>query len=491
MKKVLFSLSLFVMTLIPAIAIQETETEKQYYLNDCIKIALNNSPIIKDKKYKLQIAGTDVSIAKANYFPTFHLGVGYWQGFNSEKTYDDGYTKWILPSVGAYVEQLIYDFGKTGSTIAIQEFYKKAAEYAFIDSICETINNVKLKYFMVLAAQYEIEIQENNLEINKIILNRTKEKYDKGEKEEIDLLNAQIYYSSAKIDLEKANNLYKNALEDLYSSMYILNSDSISIKKIDTFDYYDAYFTPEFLKTSGHWHELKHRQREKDLISVFQPLPFDIDYAQKEAFKNSPDLKILDFTLDAMKKALSYTKKQYFPTLKGSTGYEFNNRYKGSEDITRNNNQLNLSVKLESSLNIGKQVNQTKQANYKVKIAENNIELYKINLYHNVKKSYIDVETAQKQILTAIEKAKTTQRTLEIVSSSYASNSPKISYIDLQLARQNYNNAKLEYISQLRNYNVALAQVERLVHNHDKSYFEYAYEGVDKKILPKEIQKML
>ena len=122
-------------------------------------------------------------------------------------------------------------------------------------------------------------------------------------------------------------------------------------------------------------------------------------------------------------------------------------------------------------------------------MAENNLDLYKIDLYHRVKRCYINVETAQRQIANAKDKTKKALRNLELISSEYLSNTSDIRYLDLQLARQNYNNAKLDYVEQLKNYNVSLAELERATHVHDKEYYKYALKDVDKNLIPKELKK--
>ena len=122
-------------------------------------------------------------------------------------------------------------------------------------------------------------------------------------------------------------------------------------------------------------------------------------------------------------------------------------------------------------------------------MAENNIDLYKIDLYHKVKRCYINVETAQRQISNAKDKTQKAMKNLELISTEYLANTNTIGYLDLQSARQNYNNAKLDYIEQLKNYNVALAELERATHVHDKEYYEYALKDVDKKLIPKDIRE--
>ena len=49
-------------------------------LNDCIKIALNNSPVIKKYILNLDVAKSTVGVAKSAYFPSISLGAGYKQG---------------------------------------------------------------------------------------------------------------------------------------------------------------------------------------------------------------------------------------------------------------------------------------------------------------------------------------------------------------------------------------------------------------------------
>ena len=226
MKKILTLLATFLLAINFSFAIEDVKPDV-YYLSDCIQAGLKNSPIIKDLKYKLQIAGTDVSIAKSNYFPTLSGGVGYWQGFNTNSSFDDGYTKRNLPSVGVYLEQLIYDFGRTNNLIDMQKLYKNAAEYNFVDSICHTTNDIKLKYFLALAEYYTIDVAKNNLYINQLIMNKTRELYENGKKSEIDYINSQLYYSAAKMELERANNSYKIALQNLFNAMFITDFNII------------------------------------------------------------------------------------------------------------------------------------------------------------------------------------------------------------------------------------------------------------------------
>ena len=72
-------LSFILMTSISASAIEEIKIEKDssLSLNDCIKIALQNSPNIKRYRYNYGVSKSNVGRAKSAYFPTIGVGTGY------------------------------------------------------------------------------------------------------------------------------------------------------------------------------------------------------------------------------------------------------------------------------------------------------------------------------------------------------------------------------------------------------------------------------
>ena len=53
-------------------------------LEDCIEIALKNSPNIKKSRYNYRLSKTDVNIAKSDFFPTLSLSTGL--NYNDSKS---------------------------------------------------------------------------------------------------------------------------------------------------------------------------------------------------------------------------------------------------------------------------------------------------------------------------------------------------------------------------------------------------------------------
>ena len=141
----------------------------------CVALAFRNSPKIKRKKYELDMAKSNVGIAKSAFFPVIGAGVGFYNENNSNReAFNNHYRE--LPNVAVAVNQLVWDFGKSIANIKMEEFYKIGAEYEFMDSLCMTLFNVKEKYYDVLKAQALVNIAEDNVKICKKYLKMAKGK---------------------------------------------------------------------------------------------------------------------------------------------------------------------------------------------------------------------------------------------------------------------------------------------------------------------------
>lgn len=484
MKKFFVSLFFIMAMSVPAYAITDDgkiELGEKLRLADCVNIAIKNSPVIKKAEFNLQQAKAGVNIAKSDYFPTIGVETGFVYNYNSDIEYDSGRNIRHFPAVNVYLDQLIYNFGKTNSSIKMQKFNELAAEYKYIDSICETINDIKLKYFNVILAEEIVRVQKLNKEINEQILQATQELYQKGEKTKIDQINAQVYLSEAKINLEEAKNNYDQALANLSNAMYIAGEPEFKVVKIDVYDSYDAFFSPSFLETpKGQWHNITGRKKEKELGTV-QELPFSMEDAWDSAYKNSPDLKAIKSTLEAMKQSVNVTKRQYYPTIGVRTGYDYDDKYRTREGYNEHykNNRFRVEVGVRASVNGMKQYNQIKQANAIVAQTEEDIKEMEQFIYYNVKKCYLNVKTAEKQITNSKDKVFKAMENLEITGSEYYVG--KTNYIELQNARQNYNDSMLEYISKLNTYNVSLAKLEKATHKHVNEVYGFAEKSISVK----------
>ena len=404
---------------------------------DCVSTAFKNSPKIKRQKYNLDIAKSNLGIAKSQYFPVINHGAGFYNENNSDNTYYNSHYR-ELPSVGVSVNKLVWNFGKTTAYIKMEEFYKIGAEYEFMDSLCNTLFDVKLKYYALLRAKALQLVAQNNVEINENFLKLAQTK------RRPDIKTAELNLSESEIKLLEAQNEYKNAKIDLNNSMYLDSQPDYTIKDTHTFSYGNDYAYNE-----------KSNRSEAFIPMTFT---FPLDKAVEIAYDNSPDLSVLVATKQAMKQNLLYIKRTYLPDLTANAGYGFNNSNQTA------NNSFKVGVNLSSSVNLMELKHSIKGADAQLSIADNEIELFKKDLYFEVKKALNNVDKYQNQIPTAKMEVEQSLENLHLVEEQYKSN--QLNYVALQDARKDYNNALTKYIETMYDYNVSLIQVEMAMHYH-------------------------
>lgn len=404
---------------------------------DCVSTAFKNSPKIKRQKYNLDIAKSNLGIAKSQYFPVINIGAGFYNENNSDNTYYNSHYR-ELPSVGVSVNKLVWNFGKTTAYIKMEEFYKIGAEYEFMDSLCNTLFDVKLKYYALLRAKALQLVAQNNVEINENFLKLAQTK------RRPDIKTAELNLSESEIKLLEAQNEYKNAKIDLNNSMYLDSQPDYTIKDTHTFSYGNDYAYNE-----------KSNRSEAFIPMTFT---FPLDKAVEIAYDNSPDLSVLVATKQAMEQNLLYIKRTYLPDLTANAGYGFNNSNQTA------NNSFKVGVNLSSSVNLMELKHSIRGADAQLSIADNEIELFKKDLYFEVKKALNNVDKYQNQIPTAKMEVEQSLENLHLVEEQYKSN--QLNYVALQDARKDYTNALTKYIETMYDYNVSLIQVEMAMHYH-------------------------
>ena len=131
---------------------------------------------------------------------------------------------------------------------------------------------------------------------------------------------------------------------------------------------------------------------------------------------------------------------------------------------------------MNTSVNAMRQINETKQAQAIVDKAQTDIDEMEQFIYYNVKKCYLNVKTAEKQISNSKPKVNNALTNLEMTGNEYYAG--KANYIELQNARQNYNQAMIDYISKINAYSVSLAKLEKATHRHIDEVYSFAEQRI-------------
>ncbi len=432
-------------------------------ISDCIQIALDNSPYIRQAAYNYKISKNDVNIAKASYFPTIGVNTGYYLTDTKRSGRDMSSNYYNLSTS---LNQLIWNFGKTSSQIRMQKFNKIAALYTFDNTVLDTIFSVKTNYYGVLAAKATMDVNRANVQINERNYQRTKAYYNEGIRSKIDLVNAEVYLSDSKINLVNSEQSYQNALVQLNNSMYIAHAPSYEILSTETFNFSSNEIPVNLEKISekkdiseppkGVSNAVLTTKVEKMAVMEnykFKPFEYSFEQCVELAEKNNPSLKAYSATIEAMKQYLLYIKRQYYPEITGSVGYGYRDQY--------NMNSFNASIGLTSSVNILSTKYQIDNGKLQVQLAENDLNLAKQNLYFDVQNAYINMIQLERQIPLMAVSVRQTLENFELADGRYEVGLGD--YIELQDAKVNYNNAQNNYVQAVYNYNVARANLERLI----------------------------
>ena len=185
----------------------------------------------------------------------------------------------------------------------------------------------------------------------------------------------------------------------------------------------------------------------------FEKYPYTLEESIDKAYKNRPDLLSMEATKDAVNEALNYTKKSYFPDLTGSVGYNWNNNnYYSTNGITVG---AYLST---SNLNIMETKLKIKESKAQLEVAKNNVELVKQNIYFDVQEAYVNMLQLEKNIPLMQTKVRQTLENYELADARYEVGLGN--FIELQDAKENYNNAQRDYVQTIYKYNVALVDLK-------------------------------
>lgn len=182
-------------------------------VEEAIEEALKNHPDIKKLSLGVQLSGSLVDVAKADYLPQLNVGAQY----NPHNTFvmpQNGQFKTITDDnwqLEAQLNQKIYDFSKTTSTIKAYEKNQNMAALSLEDAKALLSYNVKNIYDAALFQTKALEVRKKDLHTKEELYKQAQALVREGLKTEADattilsaLYNAEDALGTTKADLRKA-----------------------------------------------------------------------------------------------------------------------------------------------------------------------------------------------------------------------------------------------------------------------------------------------
>ena len=397
-----------------------------FSLADCIKIAIENNPDIKASIYNEEAQKSKIGQAWSNYFPTISAGAefsrsgnNYSHAKNLPYSYRKMYTSMgYVPTVSA--NMLLFDFGKTKANADMAKNMYLASKEDTKENINTIIYGIKYTYFNILFAQAQIKVYEDTVKDYQLQLNQAWSFYKLGKKAKLDVATADYNLGKAKLNLVKAKNILEVARAELSRIMGLPE--------------YTNYELSDELSIKG----------------------FDItsENAIKTAMEVRPELISSEKSTKAAKMNLRAARREFTPNIGAFGGYSYGigndyNLRSGQIGIGLNYNAFNIML-------TKKQINEAK-AEYKKSLAQH--DSVKDNIYFNVKKAYLDLQTDKESIIIAklaLDQAKEQYRQ---VTGRYKAGVGDA--IELKDGENTYLSARLDFYNSILNYNISFANLEK------------------------------
>jgi len=407
-----------------------------YTVDELIIKSLQNSPNIKISKLNYDASTKKYDISYSNYLPKVDLNAGLDKisqsdiPANSNNMKDD---ELLFGSLS--LKQILYDFGKTGGDVQTSLYNSKSYSMKNKQDISDKKRDVKVAYYQVLKAMALIDVQKENVKLNKAQLYRSKRYFEAGIRTKIDVSDAKVTLIQAKIDLKNAQYNLKLAYSNL--------------DKIVGFE------TPE------REYVIYNQKLQLDsLYSSIKDYDLNLREAVLYAYEHKYELKQQKYTISASKEQITQAEGKYYPSLYLLADYTKQHTQKFNAVLPEDawkigvNLNWNLYEGGASDANTQEKKIQADIANAQLHDTYLKIKKETTNAYINVEKSKDALELSQSLVEVSDEKFDQAKKRYEHGLSDY---------IELQEARQGYIDAKATLVIDYYDYHIATAYLDNAI----------------------------
>lgn len=329
------------------------------------------------------------------------------------------YNMFYLPTVSANLK--LFDFGKTKAEADLAKKTYEASEDNVQKSINDVIFNVKKSYYNLLYAMQQERVMTDSVHDFQVHLEQANAFYRIGTKAKIDVLTAEYNLGKAKLDLIKS----KNSVKLAYANV----NNAIGQPE------FENYAIDENLETRTYEVALN------DMLNT--------------AFETRPEYLAAKKKVEGSQLLVKASRRAFLPDLNAFASFQYGGKNPGKD--TGYQIGGNFSYSNFNGLLVKKQLDEAK-ATAKKDVAD--LENTRQSVYLEVKQAYIDLQNAKDSIPVSQLAMMQAKEQYDLASGRY-----KVGLgdaVELKDAENTYRKAQLEYYSNLMNYNIAAANLERV-----------------------------
>nr|WP_298929709.1 TolC family protein [uncultured Allomuricauda sp.] len=427
--------------------------EDAYSLLDIMNGVIGRNLGLEAERKNIDLSTQDVKTAKSNFLPDVSASTTAAYVDPRVAEISGGASPEFSTSGTVGLQQLIYSEGAAAG-ITIQDNLQKAQQETYNAAELDAILNGSVAYFNALILKTNAQIQAQNLGVTKENLQISEQNFEAGASGKSDVLRFRSQMAQNMQTLIEAG----NQLSQAYYTINQLMNNPIAME----IDIKDAVISEGLFSN----------YRYQDFLEILDNpklRPNLVEFLIQEAKKNAPELKNLNYNLDAVQRTYRLNASgRFVPTLalQGNYNLVISQSGKGSTvaqgvpvapDGTYNLG-LNLSLPIfrQNQQNINRQTAKIQED--QLNIQKGNIDL---NIETNVNALVLDLtnEIANIQISKIAEEA--AKESLDLTQIAYSEGAvPLIQLID---AQTNYLQSQLASATANYNYLLASMQLERAI----------------------------
>ena len=384
-------------------------------LQDCIDLALANSPVMVSAQLAAQNARVNLNLAKSQFLPTVSAG------FDSR--YNMGTPVHDYGTSNTYATANLTLSGLT-DLVRNVKMKQSAVEQADLNVQSvqnDIVRNVRKGYYTLLSAQRAVAIRTQSRDVYKDQYERTAEYYRLGLRPKVDVTTAEVNLNNESLSLIRATNAVKTASASLANILGVTTPNLLTVQMTEDFETWDI----------------------------------SLEEAVKNAYNNRPDVQSAHLEVRIGQMQLSQARSGVFPTMTLSAGYT-----KSGESLYLDTEAAHVGVGIEIPIfNAFKTYNSVKQAKIALENTHNSTRSLLNNVYLEVQKAYIQLNEAAESIPLAKLNAEKAKENLELAQGRY--NEGIGDMISLKDAEVAYTDAELSLLTARYDYASAVADLKQ------------------------------
>lgn len=309
MKRLIFSVTVFLL-FFQLSAQQSEENIRKITVEDAVILAADNNISLKRQKINLDTLERKNNSSWNSVIPSASLSGSFeipFDGIITDMKATRKYSYGITASVRAALTPSLY------TSIKDARLKYESGKISYEDAVRQTELNVRKLFYNLLYTNESIKLQKRNMETARLRYENNRDKYNRGQLSELDLLQSQYSYESQRPSIESAEIAYQNNIASFKQVLGIPQNEKIEL--------------------SG------------SLSDAIPPETFSVNQTVEEL----PSVKKISASIEQQKNSLMATRfAAYGPSL--SVSYSYNYSGDDKTDGIKNGSERNNSISFGVSI---------------------------------------------------------------------------------------------------------------------------------------------